>query len=509
MNIRIAPTLLLSLLFTVGRSAVAQAPFTDNFDGSTINSFWTIVDLAGNGSVNLDTAFAHSGTQSVQVNNTDSSGGQEALSHSFQFPLYGTVSVWVYYSNITDTGYKQLDIFEGSESSGSDYLLYIDWGDLQTYLRDSSGVTTLLVPAQSTGWHKWKFSSASDGVTVRIDDRTIFTQPVGFAFQTVNLQQCCLAGTAFFDDFSFALTDSSLVLNASSETPPPSILFNDGTPSTITLTATIPKQSNQTIAFSVKPRDLRTGGHDHPVAEYATELKQGGLCHKQQCILEHLPKGSCTTDTTGACTIDLTVSEVSGDFTVNANLSGNDTVSDELKISVGWPGLSELPFGSTYFVTGEDTEIGKRHRHSHFGTSELLTNIQAVADAYWVETNEKLGINDMSLQSGGLFDLCGNWTDNPGHKLHRVGASVDIDHCAYISKDLQGDPLKCKILNRLFKDVHMHPVYEGGSVHYQLDDVRTLEPEDSSPLDAPLTCPQPAMDSQTTQCPWNGTCFGK
>jgi ABC-type oligopeptide transport system ATPase subunit len=39
--------------------------------------------------------------------------------------------------------------------------------------------------------------------TIRIDGEKVLTQPVDFAFQTVNLQQCCLAGSAFFDDFRF------------------------------------------------------------------------------------------------------------------------------------------------------------------------------------------------------------------------------------------------------------------------------------------------------------------
>lgn len=196
---RIAPTLLLGLLLTLTSSAVAQTGFSDNFE---IKPFWTILDNAGTGSVTLDNTLAHSGVESVQVN-TGSFGGQEALSHSFTAPLHGTVSVWVYYSNVTSTGYKQLDIFDGPAFSDGDYLLYIDWGDLQTYVRDSSGATTLVAPAQSTGWHKWTFSSVSSRVKIKIDSVEVFGQPVDFPFQTVNLQQCCLAGSAFFDDFKF------------------------------------------------------------------------------------------------------------------------------------------------------------------------------------------------------------------------------------------------------------------------------------------------------------------
>lgn len=43
-----------------------------------------------------------------------------------------------------------------------------------------------------------------------------------------------------------------------------------------------------------------------------------------------------------------------------------------------------------------------------------------------------LGINDMSLEWGGMFDLNGEWwvydTTGNGHMSHREGMSVDIDH---------------------------------------------------------------------------------
>ncbi len=40
-----------------------------------------------------------------------------------------------------------------------------------------------------------------------------------------------------------------------------------------------------------------------------------------------------------------------------------------------------------------------------------------------------LGINDMSLPLGGLFDIYHNW--HPPHNSHRKGTSVDIDRCAW------------------------------------------------------------------------------
>jgi hypothetical protein len=184
-------------------SARAQGSFTDNFEGSTINSFWTVLDTAGNGSASVDTALAHRGKQSIQLTTTASNGGIEALSHTFPSPLYGAVSVWVYYDNVPTTGYRQLALFPGAEPDGPDYLIYLDWGTLQTYLVDINGNTSQLVPPLKTGWHQWTFSTAPKRVTFKIDNVAVFSRQVGFAFQNINVQQCCLPGSSFFDDFAF------------------------------------------------------------------------------------------------------------------------------------------------------------------------------------------------------------------------------------------------------------------------------------------------------------------
>jgi hypothetical protein len=72
------------------------------------------------------------------------------------------------------------------------------------------------------------------------------------------------------------------------------------------------------------------------------------------------------------------------------------------------------------------------HGRNHYGSPLLVEQLQAaVLDFFdWSATEEgggsplKLGINDMSLEHGGLFDICGDWL--PGHWYHRTGASVDI-----------------------------------------------------------------------------------
>ena len=90
--------------------------------------------------------------------------------------------------------------------------------------------------------------------------------------------------------------------------------------------------------------------------------------------------------------------------------------------------------GHTAYKKCPNTQI--EHRRNHYGSALLVEELQlAILDFFdWTATEEggeeplKLGVNDMSLEQGGLFDICADWL--PGHKYHRSGASVDIDRVA-------------------------------------------------------------------------------
>jgi len=56
----------------------------------------------------------------------------------------------------------------------------------------------------------------------------------------------------------------------------------------------------------------------------------------------------------------------------------------------------------------------------------IKTRIAAMAADYYEETGIAIGINDMSLPWGGLFDIDNNWSTP--HSKHRTGKSVDVDH---------------------------------------------------------------------------------
>jgi hypothetical protein len=91
------------------------------------------------------------------------------------------------------------------------------------------------------------------------------------------------------------------------------------------------------------------------------------------------------------------------------------------------PDLMPLDSLSWYNLTGSTSS----HSANHYGTSS--TNIAVYNMAfdyyYFYEPNTMLGINDMSLPWGGLFDIgppYGSFWSSP-HGLHRAGKSVDID----------------------------------------------------------------------------------
>jgi len=66
-----------------------------------------------------------------------------------------------------------------------------------------------------------------------------------------------------------------------------------------------------------------------------------------------------------------------------------------------------------------------RHASNHWTSAETLSRAAGALIEFNNETGIRVGVNDMSLSSGGLFDICGNW--RPGHACHRDGNSIDID----------------------------------------------------------------------------------
>ncbi|GAB4536926.1 MAG: hypothetical protein Fur0020_05270 [Thermodesulfovibrionia bacterium] len=144
--------------------------------------------------------------------------------------------------------------------------------------------------------------------------------------------------------------------------------------------------------------------------------------------------------TMGISTVTYTSSEVSGEEGIIAEVNGQRV--GEAMVNVRVPRLVALGGGDTYRLTGGTST----HPNNHYGTPETNARIRAMARDYFEATGIAIGINDMSLPLGGLFDIYGNWS--PPHKLHRLGKSVDVDHLGVKEKRLNkiAEKYSCKRL---------------------------------------------------------------
>lgn len=96
-------------------------------------------------------------------------------------------------------------------------------------------------------------------------------------------------------------------------------------------------------------------------------------------------------------------------------------------LPVGFAGLVDPGVDGSGIIryTGQTTD----HPNNHFGSGELHVFVRKMAAYYNILAPDSdrgtIGINDMSLERGGLFDIEGQWT--PSHFRHRFGTDADID----------------------------------------------------------------------------------
>jgi len=176
----------------------------------------------------------------------------------------------------------------------------------------------------------------------------------------------------------------------------------------------------------------------------------------------------------GVAYIDYLAPEVSGTYVADYSyqypwMDSPDWIYAARTYEVQIP-LKPMPANLHYRLTGQTT----KHPVNHYGASALRDGLTSMSDDYFEYTGEAgtaftLGINDMSLPWGGMFDLNGQWwvdnTSGNGHVKHRIGMSVDIDHYdQFRNKSIKEDYLdktmkekySCK---RLEKDIDL--------IHYE------------------------------------------
>lgn len=142
-------------------------------------------------------------------------------------------------------------------------------------------------------------------------------------------------------------------------------------------------------------------------------------------------RASCsgTTDTTGVVEIEARAGEAASGVLVNVTIEQPQGTIQTLSgsFTVKQADFSELASGSDYALVGETAT----HPRNHFGTDALITTIQQLAPAARSATKTLLypnglclAVDDMSLETGGVFDTKTVGTEP--HCTHRRGVDVDI-----------------------------------------------------------------------------------
>lgn len=187
-------------------------------------------------------------------------------------------------------------------------------------------------------------------------------------------------------------------------------------------------------------------------AQFTYVADSGGHTHSPPPALSDVFQNVLTVAPQGGATFDASQGLLSGvtgwDGTVRATLVPGPATADSTVAasspaggtpSNGWialdPGLGLTPVAAqpgVFFLTGGAGELcGNQawcdnHANNHYLSPAVVPHVQSFASAVSVLTNGPIvvGLDDMSLVRGGIFDLNGNF--QPSHFLHRQGHDVDV-----------------------------------------------------------------------------------
>jgi len=121
---------------------------------------------------------------------------------------------------------------------------------------------------------------------------------------------------------------------------------------------------------------------------------------------------------------------------------------------------------------GDAMQCDNHKDSSHFGHPWLLTFIESMAYHYTTEVDPTavLPINDMSLPTGGAFELAGNWSVAKGesHVSHRHGVDVDVNRSITIGGRLVN--IDVDSLTDIVEKVLLGKQIPEGPIHYRMND---------------------------------------
>ena len=203
------------------------------------------------------------------------------------------------------------------------------------------------------------------------------------------------------------------------------------------------------VIFTAKVSDGATPKAGVPIS-FAVEVIPNSGGHDHHDINRPKAKLSAvqgTTDANGEVRMTFTAPEPAGIHTIKATCAtcSNSPAVKEIKVKV--PDLIQIPPDTQtpprYVLVGQRPE----HRKSHFVTEAGLDALNQVIRVFARLGWGQVGINDASLEWGGMFDIEGKWLKpymnnkgkwvTGGHAEHRNGEQVDISFARPASVSMQ------------------------------------------------------------------------
>lgn len=262
----------------------------------------------------------------------------------------------------------------------------------------------------------------------------------------------------------------SLTLDESTIEPSPSHLEQNLVRVSVAVTdGTGQSIPNVDVTLKAQPVDLVVAGHDHagPGPGLLNNLASAPTGTFEDIATRQAIQG-CTTGADATCQAFYAANAVSGVYKISAALSDNGTISESKGLTVrvgGVIGLVSLKEDPRYELVGQfgTDAVTSQHTINHFGTLPMTIRVSIVGALYFAfsRMHGVLGINDLSLPWGGLFDIGNRWS--PPHNLHRTGGSVDIN-TVHVNA---GGAVNTRLLKEL-AEPGLTRIPEPGKIHYEL-----------------------------------------
>jgi|SRR5579871_119748 len=172
--------------------------FTDGFEGSSIDPFWT---LTGPGTATLTNTMAHSGAQSVELTASTSFPWAINMVHDFGSDQTGSVSVWIQGESLCCDSGAALEL--DNKTGFASFMQSGNINDPTNIAVRVNGPDVADFHTSASDWHHYEIDVAPTGVTFTFDGSTVLTDHAFTKFQSLELTVFGgPGGTAFMDDFS-------------------------------------------------------------------------------------------------------------------------------------------------------------------------------------------------------------------------------------------------------------------------------------------------------------------